>query len=87
MYKVVFDKRIEKDIKKLDKQAQRVLFNWIDKNLNNCINPRIKEKALLHDKKGFWRYRIGDYRLLTEIEDDKLIIVALYYKHRREVYN
>ena len=87
MYKVVFDKRIEKDIKKLDKQAQRVLFNWIDKNLNNCINPIIKGKALLHDKKVFWRYRIGDYRLLTEIEDDKLIIVALYYKHRREVYN
>lgn len=87
MYKVVFDRRIEKDLKKLDKQTKRTLYNWIDKNLNGCTNPRAKGKALLHDKKGFWRYPIGDYRLLTEIEDDKLIIVAVYYKHRREIYN
>lgn len=87
MYKVVFDRRIEKDLKKLDKQTKRTLYNWIDKNLNGCINPRVKGKALLHDKKGFWRYRIGDYRLLTEIEDYKLVIVAVYYKHSREIYN
>ena len=87
MYKVVFDRRIEKDLKKLDKQTKRTLYNWIDKNLNGCINPRVKGKALLYDKKGFWRYHIGDYRLLTEIEDDKLVIVAVYYKHRREIYN
>lgn len=87
MYKVVFDRRIEKDLKKLDKQTKRTLYNWIDKNLNDCINPRVKGKALLYDKKEFWRYRIGDYRLLTEIEDDKSVIVAVYYKHHREVYN
>ena len=87
MYKVVFDRRIEKDLKKLDKQTKRTLYNWIDKNLNGCINLRVKGKALLYDKKGFRRYRIGDYRLLTEIEDDKLIIVAVYYKYCREVYN
>ena len=87
MYKVVFDRRIEKDLKKLDKQTKRTLYNWIDKNLNGCINPRVKGKALLYDKKRFWSYRIGDYRLLTEIEDDKLIIVAVYYKYRREIYN
>lgn len=86
-YKVIFDKRIEKDIKKLDKNAKRTLYNWIDKNLNGCTDPRIKGKPLLHDKKGYWRYRIGNYRLLTEIEDNKLIIVAIYYKHRREVYD
>ena len=86
-YKVIFDKRIEKDIKKPDKYAKRTLYNWIDKNLNGCTDPRIKGKALSHDKKGYWRYRIGNYRLLTEIEDNKLIIVAVYYKHRREVYD
>lgn len=53
MYKVVFDRRIEKDLKKLDKQTKRTLYNWIDKNLNGCTNPRAKGKALLHDKKGF----------------------------------
>lgn len=87
MYKVVFDRRIEKDLKKLDKQTKRTLYNLIGKNLNGCINPRAKGKALLYYKKEFWRYRIGDYRLLTEIKDDKLIIGAVYYKHRREVYN
>lgn len=86
MYKVIFEKSIEKDLKKLDKHSRKTLFNWIDKNLNGCTEPKIKGKALLYDKKVYWYYRIGDYRLIVEIEDEKIIIVALHYKHRREVY-
>ena len=75
------------DLKKLDKQTLKILFNWIEKNLNNTDDPRSKGKALVGNKKGYWRYRIGDYRLITRIEDDRLIIIAINFKHRREVYN
>lgn len=86
MYKVVFDSKIKKDLKKLDKQTLKALFNWIEKNLQNTTEPRIKGKALIGNKKGYWRYRIGDYRLITKIEDDKLLIIAINFKHRKEVY-
>ena len=87
MYKIVFDEAIKKDLKKLDKQTLKILFNWIEKNLSNTDDPRSKGKALVGNKKGYLRYRIGDYRLITRIEDDRLIIIAINIKHRREVYN
>ncbi len=87
MYKIVFDEAIKKDLKKLDKQTLKILFNWIEKNLSNTDDPRSKGKALVGNKKGYLRYRIGDYRLITRIEDDRLIIIAINFKHRREVYN
>jgi len=87
MYKIVFDEAIKKDLKKLDKQTLKIIFNWIEKNLSNTDDPRSKGKALVGNKKGYLRYRIGDYRLITRIEDDRLIIIAINFKHRREVYN
>lgn len=87
MYKIVFDESIKKDLKKLDKQTLKIIFNWIEKNLSNTDDPRSKGKALVGNKKGYLRYRIGDYRLITRIEDDRLIIIAINFKHRREVYN
>ena len=87
MYKIVFDESIKKDLKKLDKQTLKILFNWIEKNLSNTDDPRSKGKALVGNKKGYLRYRIGDYRLITRIEDDRLIIIAINFKHRREVYS
>ena len=86
MYKVVYDDKIKKDLKKLDTQTLKALFNWIEKNLQNTTEPRLKGKALTGNKKGYWRYRIGDYRLITRIEDKKLLIIAINFKHRREVY-
>ena len=49
-------------------------------------NQRQKGKALVGNKLGLWRYRIGDYRLICKIEDEKLIILALAIAHRRDVY-
>ena len=51
MYKIVFDEAIKKDLKKLDKQTLKILFNWIEKNLSNTDDPRSKGKALVGNKK------------------------------------
>lgn len=50
-------------------------------------NPRLHGKALTGDLKGLWRYRIGDYRLLADINDFELVIIAIDIGHRREIYN
>ena len=86
MYKVVFDDKIKKDLKKLDKQTLKALFNWIEKNLHNTTEPRIKGKALIGNKKGYWRYRIGDYRLVVDIQDKDIIILILDIGHRKGIY-
>ncbi len=86
-YKVEFTERALKDLKKMDRHTASLILGWIRKNLEGCDDPRLHGKALVADKKGQWRYRVGDYRILAEIEDDKIIILILNIGHRREVYN
>lgn len=85
-YQVLTTERFEREFRKMDRYTQRMLKAWIDKNLVGCEDPRQHGKALTANRKGRWRYRIGDYRLICAIEDERLIILALSIGHRREVY-
>lgn len=86
-YTVEFTDRALKDLKKLDRHTAALILGWIRKNLENCENPRQHGKGLTANKSGQWRYRVGDYRLLAEIEDSKIRILVLNIGHRREIYN
>ena len=78
--------RFEKEFKKLDRYTMKMIKAWIEKNLSGCENPRVKGKALTANRKGQWRYRIGDYRLITEISDNTITILILNVGHKKEVY-
>ena len=75
-----------KDLKHFDNYVSKMIITWIDKNLNGIENPRSKGKALTSNLKGYWRYRIGDYRLICELHDDRLVILCVTVGHRKEVY-
>lgn len=85
-YKVEYLPAAVKALKKLDKYTKRIIIEWIEKNLVDCENPRLHGKALIADRIGQWRYRIGDYRIIAKIEDDKLIILIIAIGHRKEIY-
>ncbi len=85
-YRIETSARFDKVFRKLDKYTQKMVRSWINKNLVNCENPRAKGKGLTANRSGQWRYRIGDYRLICVIEDDKLVILALSIGHRSDVY-
>ena len=85
-YKVEFSERFKKDFRKLDKYTQKMIRAWINKNLVDCPDPRQHGKGLTANRSGQWRYRIGDYRLICEIKDNELVILALSIGHRREIY-
>ena len=85
-YSLAVTDRFKRQFKKLDRYTQKFIRSWIDKNLVNTTMPRAHGKALTEELKGFWRYRIGDYRLICKIEDEELVILALEIGHRREVY-
>lgn len=86
-YSIETTERFDKEFRKLDKYTQRLIKAWIDKNLNECENPRLHGRGLTADRSGQWRYRIGDYRLICQIEDSTLVILALSVGHRREIYS
>jgi mRNA interferase RelE/StbE len=60
-------------------------LGWINKNLVGTTDPRLRGKGLIANRSGQWQYRIGDYRLICLIEDDKLVIIALSIGHRRDI--
>ncbi len=78
--------RFDREFRKLDRYTQKMVKGWIEKNLVNCTDPRGHGKGLTADRSGQWRYRIGDYRLICVIEDDRLVILALTIGHRSEIY-
>ena len=85
-YKVVFTDRAKKQLKKMDKYTASLIIGWIEKNLQNCTDPRQHGKGLTANRIGEWRYRVGNYRLIAQIEDEKIIILILNIGHRREIY-
>ena len=85
-YSVETTSRFDKEFKKLDRYTQRMIKAWIEKNLEGCTDPRQHGKGLSANRNGQWRYRIGDYRLICEIEDDRLIVLVLTVGHRRDIY-
>ena len=87
MYHVEFTKNALKQLKKMDKSSASLILGWIRKNIEGCDNPRIHGKGLTANRSGQWRYRVGDYRIITEIEDDKVIVLVLNVGHCRDIYD
>lgn len=85
-YQILTTEKFDKSFKKFDKQVQKIIKSWIEKNLLECEDPRLHGKPLTVNRKGQWRYRIGDYRILAEIIDNKLILVFIDIGHRRKIY-
>ena len=85
-YRVETTAKFDREFKKLDRYTQEMIKAWIDKNLIDCDDLRAHGKGLTANRSGQWRYRIGDYRMICQIEDSKLIILALTIGHRSNIY-
>ena len=86
IYQLVTTDRFDKAFKKLDRQTQKIIKAWIDKNLMQCIDLRIHGKGLTSNRSGQWRYRVGDYRILAEIQEERLVLVLIDIGHRSRIY-
>jgi mRNA interferase RelE/StbE len=75
----------EKQLKKLDRKWQGIILDYLDE-IAGLSDPRSRGKGLVGDRKGIWRYRVGDYRILCQIMDTELVIVAVTIRHRKDVY-
>ncbi|MBQ8940866.1 MAG: type II toxin-antitoxin system RelE/ParE family toxin [Firmicutes bacterium] len=85
-YTVKFTERARNNLLKLDKSTSKLILAWIRKNLENCEDPRRHGKALTANLSGQWRYRVGNYRILAQIDDNEITILVLEIGHRRDIY-
>ena len=85
-YALVYSKEALRDLKELDNSVSRVIYAWLKKNIDGCSNPRTHGKGLTANRSAQWRYRVGNYRIICKIEDDKVIVLVLTIGHRSTVY-
>ena len=83
--KIVFSEKAEKQFLKLDQPIQKQIQRFV-KRLEQTKNPRKTGKMLVGNLLGFWRYRVGDYRLICRIQDKELVIIVVEVGHRRKIY-
>lgn len=84
-YTFEFEKKAESECMKLDSTVRNNIKKYVKKI--SKVNPRKAGKQLLNAHlSGLWRYRVGDYRLIAEIDDKKLIVNIIRIEHRSEVY-
>lgn len=77
--------QFEREFKKLDRAVQRRVMTYLEE-IENLADPRQRGKGLSADHVGVWRYRVGEYRVLVQIVDRTLTILALRVGHRSDVY-
>jgi mRNA interferase RelE/StbE len=85
-WSVKFSQTAIKQLKKIDKKWQVKILDFLEDEIAESEDPKIRGKILTGDKKGLWRYRVGDYRIICDIHYDELIILTLTIGHRRDIY-
>lgn len=84
-WKIRFTKSADKALRKLDKSTSARILDEIEE-ISALDDPRSRGKALTGTLSGLWRYRVGDYRIVCDIEDGMMLILVVAVAHRREVY-
>lgn len=86
MYQIVTTDKFDKSFKKLDRHTQKIIKSWIEKNLMNCENSHLHGKGLTSNRSGQWRYRVGNYKILADIQDNNIVLVLVDIGHRNRIY-
>jgi mRNA interferase RelE/StbE len=87
VWRVEFVADAARDLRKLGTEAERTILRYLRQRIATAEDPRRFGRALTRDMKGLWRYRVGDYRIVAAIEDDRFVVLVVAVGHRREVYD
>ena len=85
-WRIEIEFKAEKELARIDTIVAKRIYKFLYEYLQHVENPRIDGEALKGNLSHLWRYRVGDYRILTSIEDKSLLITAVRIQHRRKVY-
>lgn len=82
-----FDQRALRELQKLDRQAQHDIITYLEKRIATKEDPRRFGKPLKTDLATLWRYRVRDYRILCQIQDNVLLVLVISVGHRKNIYD
>jgi mRNA interferase RelE/StbE len=86
-YNVELSESADRELGKLDAQQAKRILKFLHERVARLDDPRSIGEALHGSRLGeFWKYRVGDYRLICKIEDDRLVVLVLRVGHRKEIY-
>lgn len=85
-WRIEFTPQAAKALRKLNRQAQMRVVAYLESLRDDCQSPRDRGKGLRAQLSGFWRYRVGDFRLICRIHDQELIVLIVEIGHRSGVY-
>lgn len=83
---VEWDERARRELRRLDRPVQQAILKYFRERIPREEDPRRFGKALAHELRGLWRYRVGNYRIVCQIEDDHLVVLVVRVAHRSSVY-
>ncbi|MDR0506540.1 MAG: type II toxin-antitoxin system RelE/ParE family toxin [Dysgonamonadaceae bacterium] len=86
-YRISYSDKFDKSLEKIDFAHAQKILKYLKKNVDGSENPRAFGKALTGNMKGLWRYRIGNYRVICNIQDKQCVVLALETAHRKDIYN
>ena len=86
VWKIEYLKSIQKGVRKIDRTSQKKIREYLENKVAKMENPRDIGKALKGEMKELWRYRIGDYRAICEIQDKSITVLVIHIGHRKNVY-
>jgi mRNA interferase RelE/StbE len=87
IWRVEFDPDALRDLRKIGGSARAAILRYLRERIATKEDPRRFGHALLGDLRGLWRYRVGDYRIIADIKDEKILVVVVAVGHRHEVYD
>ncbi|MDR1746471.1 MAG: type II toxin-antitoxin system RelE/ParE family toxin [Tannerella sp.] len=85
-YSIFYSDKFEKSLDKIDFAHAQQILKYLKKHVDGSENPRAFGKSLVGNYKGLWRYRVGDYRIICDIQDEECIVLALETAHRKDIY-
>ena len=85
-WKIEYSGRALKSLKKLDKSVAQRAMDFMERRVAVLNDPRVLGKPLKGELATFWRYRLGQYRMICNIEDQKLVVLVLQVGHRKNIY-
>ena len=81
-----FSDEAMESLRRIDPTQRNRIVKWLEKNVDGSDNPRRTGKLLTGNHAGLWRYRVGDYRIICDIQDGLLLVLVVDVGHRKNVY-
>ncbi|MGH8126761.1 MAG: type II toxin-antitoxin system RelE family toxin [Gammaproteobacteria bacterium] len=85
-WRIEFEDKALKEFSRIDSTNQRRILSYLRKRIANADNPRLLGTSLKGQLSEYWRYRVGNYRVLCDIQDETLIVLVIRVAHRSKVY-